>query len=70
MTRKPSFTPKGLDRKLMYVETISSVEMGTISRNYFCERVLSTVWKLRKFTLTLFWQKSRESNGFTKEITK
>ena len=39
MTRKPSFTPKGLGRKLMYVETISSVEMGTISRNYFCESV-------------------------------
>ena len=29
-----------------------------------------TVWKLRKFTLTLFWQKFRESNIFTKEITK
>ena len=30
-----------------------------------------TVWKLRKFTLTHFWQKFRESNGFnTREITK
>ena len=28
------------------------------------------VWKLRKFTLTLFWQKFRESNGFTNKITK
>ena len=29
------------------------------------------VWKLRKFTLTtLVWQKFRESNIFTKEITK
>ena len=27
------------------------------------------MWKLRKFTLTLFWQKFRESNGFTKEVT-
>ena len=26
---------------------------------------LCTVWKLRKFTLTLFWQKFRESNSFT-----
>ena len=25
----------------------------------------TTVWKLRKFTLTLFWQKIRESNIFT-----
>ena len=29
-----------------------------------------TVWKLRKFSLKLFWQKFRESNVFTKEITK
>ena len=29
-----------------------------------------TVWKLQKFSLTLFLQKFRESNGFTKEITK
>ena len=28
----------------------------------------STVWKLRKFTFTLFWQKFRESKKFTKEI--
>ena len=25
-----------------------------------------TVWKLRKFSLTHFWQKFRESNGFAK----
>ena len=29
-----------------------------------------TVWKLRKFTLTQFWQKFRETNVLTKEITK
>ena len=28
------------------------------------------VWKLLKFTLTVFWQKFRETNVFTKEITK
>ena len=28
-----------------------------------------TVWKLRKFTLTLLWQKFRESNTFAKELT-
>ena len=27
-------------------------------------------WKLRKITLRHFWQKIRENNGFTKEITK
>ena len=32
----------------------------------------STMWKLRGFTFTLmhFWQKFRDSNSFTKEITK
>ena len=30
----------------------------------------STVWKLRKFTITLFWWKFRESILFTKEVTK
>ena len=34
------------------------------------QTVWSTVWKLRKFTLTLFWQKFHESDIFTKEITK
>ena len=29
-----------------------------------------TVWKLPKFALTLFWQKFRQSNSFTVEITK
>jgi len=28
------------------------------------------VWKLRKFILIHFWEKFRESNGFTKEITR
>ena len=31
---------------------------------------LCTVWQLRKFALTLFWQNFRESNGFTNKITK
>ena len=29
-----------------------------------------TVWKLRKFTLTLFFIKIRESNDFTTEVTQ
>jgi len=28
------------------------------------------MWKWRKFTLTLFWQKFRESNCFTTKVTK
>ena len=32
--------------------------------------IIFTVWKLRKITLTHFWKKFRESNGYTKEITK
>ena len=28
------------------------------------------VWKLLRFSLTHFWQKFREINDFTKEITK
>ena len=35
-----------------------------ISRNVCQKGVFSTVWKLRKFSLTHFWQKFRESNGF------
>ena len=33
-------------------------------RHFHCLRV--TVWKLRKFAVTLIWQKFRESNVFTK----
>ena len=29
---------------------------------------LNTVWLIQKFTLSLFWQKFRESNVFTKEL--
>ena len=30
----------------------------------------STVWKLRKFSHTLFCQKFRDNNSFTREVTK
>ena len=30
--------------------------------------VHDTVWKIREFSLTHFWRKFRESNGFTKEL--
>ena len=42
------------------------------SRNFLSNmyRVLdSIVWKLMRFSLTFFWQKFRENNVFTKEIT-
>ena len=43
----------------------------------FCEKIVAvkfrnfhstvrTLWKKRNFTLTLFWQKFRQNNGFTK----
>ena len=35
-----------------------------------CHRRSTVLWKLWKFSLTLFWQKFRETNSFTKEITK
>ena len=36
-----------------------------------CETIAQcTVWKLWNFSLTFFRQKFRESNGFTKQITK
>ena len=34
------------------------------------EKYQCTMWKFRKFTLTHFWQKFRESNVFTVEIAK
>ena len=50
----------------------------SISQNFHQEVVtcdcllsyLTVVRKLLKFTLTLSWQKFRESNFFTKDITK
>ena len=30
----------------------------------------ATVWKLQKFTLTLFWKKFRETDGLAKELLK
>ena len=42
---------------------------GKLTRLSFLITKWHTVWKLWKFTLTLFWQKSRESNGFSKEVT-
>ena len=45
--------------------------------NIFCQIGICTyihicllMWKKRNFTLTLFWQKFRQNNGFTNEITK
>ena len=36
----------------------------------FVVSYILTVWKLRKFTLTVYWQKFRKSTIFTKKITK
>ena len=40
------------------------------SGNFVAWNRICTVWKLRNFTLTHFWQKFRESNRFAKEIHK
>ena len=40
------------------------------NRQIECYNSTPTVWKLREFSLTHFWQKIRESNVFTKEITR
>ena len=66
---------KNFFREINYLVT-SLVKM-MFSRN-FCQKsekenfrnFHSTLCTLWKFTLTQFWQKFRESNGFTKEVTK
>ena len=49
------------------ISRISSVEITEIYSPQ-CGNYENTVWKLWKFTLTLFWQKFRESNNFTNKI--
>ena len=56
---------------------IISLVNSSLSR-FFCQvlcvhdvwKIHSVLWKLRKFTVILFWQIFRESNVFTKENTK
>ena len=40
------------------------------TENEFFSTTRVTVWKLRKFTLTLFWQKFHEIYAFAKLITR
>ena len=47
-----------------------SIILNEMTSQKNCDSFHFTVWKFQKFTLTLFWQKFRENNGFTKEITK
>ena len=48
--------------------------ISTFSLNWLDEKhfphVLRYVWCVWKFIITVFWQKFRESNDFTQEITK
>ena len=66
---------KNFIKWIMYL-VISLLAKLLLSRNFYQNRVRvnfcpqCTVWKLREFTLTHFWKKFRESNSFTKEITK
>ena len=41
----------------------------SVNKKRNMENLCCTVWKLRRYTLMLFWQKFRESNSFTKYIT-
>ena len=69
-----------MSKKTVFLDTSLAILLlcmyvGMFSRMFFyVARInfynLHTVWKLQKFSLTLFPQKICESNGFTKEITK
>ena len=56
--------------------TLNSVLLSPLSRNisvksaHAQDTVSVHVWKLLRFGTTNFWQKFRESDVFTKEITK
>ena len=52
---------------LLHTQKNADVAKELISRK---KNISSALWKLRKFTITLLWQKFCESNDFTKEITK
>ena len=56
-----------------FVKTFRCYVNQLISRNFWGKimRVFhSQVWKSQKFSLMPFWQKFRETNCFTKEITR
>ena len=57
---------------LFFDEIISANEKHKLNNGFVVSALytVGTVWKLRKFSLTHFWQKFREINGFTKEVTK
>ena len=52
------------DRLWTLVVSFTEISRKVVKVNYF------RVWKLQKFSLILFWQKFRESNGFTKALKK
>ena len=47
-------------------EVIKSVTCKYLLTYMYKSSLAFTMWKVRKFTLTLFWQKIRESIAFTK----
>ena len=56
--------------KLIYFQKIVDFTKFLFFHSFLTSKI--TVWKLREFSLTLthFWQKFRQSNVFTKEITE
>ena len=59
-----------IDVDLYVYDSVEMSEIYPISKIFREINLQYTLWKLRKFTLTLFWQKFRQSNVFTKESTK
>ena len=57
-------------RKNCYIVDLTNFFSVRDNFSFFHTAVKRTVWKSWNFSLTLFQQKFRESNGFTKQITK
>ena len=65
-------------KKFRQINSLVTSLVNTLFSRNFCHRHVtvkfrnfhSVVWKLLQFSLTHFWQKFRENNVFTKEITK
>ena len=57
-------------RKNCYIVDLTNFFSVRDNFSFFHTAVKRTVWKSWNFSLTLFQQKFRESNGYTKQITK
>ena len=55
-----------------HVKNVLKAKFELSLQDFISRKMFSayTVWKLRKFSLMYFWQKFRESNSSTKQVTK